>query len=219
MLKNLFTLCLLNLMVSPLWAAERTGQARLFLGSTQVSPSQLNTELAAQGLKKVDLNNQLGMEVTFPLNDTISYGLRYNRRLISQDELNSDPTTDYKVQVDQDVMAGVLRINALKHDFVRLDAVLGIGGSNTEYKIKTATQDGSLTKKGTPAAALYTTAGVSLSLGAGKYFFVVEGGYEQNKVDGFDKSGTMNSNVDTLDFTGGYFSLGFMFDGIPIFTK
>jgi len=204
---------------SYLQAGERTGQARLFLGSAQVSPTQLNTEMTAQGLKQVDLNNKFGLEITFPLNDVISYGLRYNVRIISQDEATSNSATDYTVQIEQQNMAGVLRVNLLKKDYIRLDAVLGAGGSNTEYKIKTATQDGSLTKKGTPAASLYTTAGASLAVGAGKYFFVIEGGYEQNKIDGFDRSGNINSNVDTLDLSGSYISIGFMFDGIPIFTK
>ncbi len=195
---------------------DRLGQARLFLGSTQTQPTELNTELAAQGLKKVDLNNKFGVEITFPFSDKLSGGLRYSKYLISQDEINSSSATDYKVGIDQDIAALVGRFIFYKTEFLHLDTVLGVGGSNTNYEIKTATQNGSLTKKGTPFASLYSTGGVSLALGKEKYFFVIEGGYESQKIDSFDRSGTINSNVKSIDLSGPYLTIGFMFEGIPI---
>ena len=195
-------------------AAEKAGQARLFFGSTQVKPSNLNTELTAQGIKNVDLNNQAGVEITFPTNDYLNLGLRYTKRLISQDD--SVTTTDYKAEINQDVAALVARYAFLKTDMVRLDAVIGVGGSNTTYTLKTATQDGGLSKTGSPFATLYSTAGVSLALGKGKFYFVLEGGLDSQKADKLDRSGTINNNVNEIDLSGAYFNIGLMFDGIPI---
>lgn len=200
-------------------AAERLGQARLFLGSTQIDPKELNTELTTQGLKNVDLNNKFGVEITFPVMAYLNLGLRYSKHLISQDEASSNSSTDYKVEMNQDVMVAVARIPFYKTEYFVIDGVVGFGGSNTEYEIKTASQDGSLTKKGSPFATPYGTAGISLGVGKGKYFFVVEGGLDSNKVNDFDRSGNINSNVNEIDLSGSYLTLGLMFNGIPIFTK
>lgn len=201
------------------FSAERMGQARLFLGSTQTKPSELNTELTAQGLKKVELNNQYGVEITFPVMTYLNVGLRYSKRLISQDEETDGGSTDYKISVNQDVADLIARVPIYKSDYIRFDGVVGVGGSNTKYEIKTASQDGTLEKKGSPFASLHSLAGLSFGLGKGQFYFVVEAGYDLNKVDGFERSGTVNNNVNTVDLSGGYFSLGLMFDGIPIFTK
>ena len=110
-------------------ASEKMGQARLFLGSTQIKPTALNTELSAQGIKNADLNNQAGVEITFPVVDNVNLGLRYSKRLISQDD--SAPATDYRAELNQDVAAFVARYAFLKTEVVRLDIVAGVGGAAT----------------------------------------------------------------------------------------
>lgn len=213
-LKPVFAVILLLLFTQTSFGAEKMGQARLFFGSTQVKPKSLNTELTAQGIKNVDLNNQAGVEITFPTADKLNLGLRYTKRLISQDD--SVATTDYKAEINQDVAALVARFAFLKTDIFRLDAVIGVGGSNTTYKLKTATQDGGLSKTGTPFATLYSTAGVSLALGKGKFYFVLEGGMDSQKAESFERTGTINNSVNEIDLSGAYFNIGLMFDGIPI---
>ena len=199
--------------------AERMGQARLFLGSAQIKPTELNTELSAQGLKNADLNNQFGVEITFPFSDNLNGGLRYAKHLISQDEANGSSATDYHMTLDQDVAALVGRYAFFKTEIIRLDVVLGVGGSNTTYEIKTATQNGSLTKTGSPFATLYSLGGISMAIGHGNYHFILESGYESQKADGFEKTGTINNNVSSIDLSGPYLTIGFMFDGIPISMK
>ncbi len=206
----------LNIFSHTAISEERVGQARLFLGSTLIQPTELNTELTAQGLKKADLNNKFGIEITFPLSNRFSGGLRYSKHLISQDEINSNSSTDYKVGIDQDIAALVGRFAFYKTEFLHLDAVVGVGGSNTTYEIKTATQNGSLTKKATPFATIYSTGGLSLAVGKGKYYFVIEAGYDSQKIDGFDRAGTINTNVKNIDLSGPYLTIGLMFNGIPI---
>lgn len=201
------------------FSAERMGQARLFVGTTKTSPSEVNTELTAQGLKKIDLNNQYGVEVTFPVATYLNVGLRYSKRLISQDEESNGADTDYKIGINQDVADLIARVPFYTSDILRFDAVVGAGGSNTKYEIKSATQNGELEKKGSPFGAAHGVAGLSFGVGKGKFYFVVEAGYEMNKVDSFERTGTINSNVGTVDLSGGYVTIGLMFDGIPISMK
>jgi hypothetical protein len=191
------------------------GQGRLFLGSTKTSPSELNTELTAQGLKNVDLNNQFGIEITFPTFQYLRLGLRYTHHLISQDETVSDPTTDYKAGLTQDALMGIARVPLLKTDYLHFDVFAGAGVNNSTYTEKTASQDGKLEKSASPVLA----AGASLALGFKQYFVFFEGGYESNKLDDMKRSGNLNSNVNSIDLSGSYFLVGLMFDGIPIFSK
>jgi hypothetical protein len=207
-------LCLSQLAFSE----ERLGQARLFLGLTKATPTELNTELTAQGLKNVDSNAQAGLEITFPVIPYVNLGLRYTKRWASEDEQTST-TNAYKANISQDVADLIARGSIFKSDILRIDAVIGAGGSNTKYDIKTASQDGSLEKKGTPFATVHALAGVSLAVGKDKFYFIVEAGYEMNKVDGFTQSGTINNNVSKIDLSGTYATVGLMFDGIPIFNK
>lgn len=198
------------------FAATELGQGRLFLGSTQTKPTELNTELAAQGLKEVTLNNSFGVEITFPTFGFMQTGLRYTYHLIGQDENPADANTDYKAELVQNTMMGVARIPFFKSDVVYADVFAGVGAAmNSSYTIKTAGQDGKLEHGASPVAA----AGASLSLGYKQYYFMMEAGYEMNKLDKFTSSGNINSNVTAMDLSGSYFLIGFMFDGIPIFKK
>jgi len=200
------------------FSEERLGQARLFLGLTKTTPTELNTELTAQGLKNVESNGQGGLEITFPTFSYLNLGLRYTKRWTSQEE-QSSTANGSNANISQDVADFIARGSILKSDVLRIDAVVGAGGSNTKYDIKTASQDGSLEKNGTPFATVHALAGVSLALGKGKFYFVVEAGYEMNKVDGFTQSGTINNNVGKIDLSGTYATVGLMFDGIPVFNK
>lgn len=191
------------------------GQGRLFLGSTTANPSEVNTELTAQGLKNIETVNQAGIEITFPTFKYLHLGLRYTRHFVSQDELASDPTTDFRAEITQDSMLGVARIPFFKSDHVYMDAFAGVGASNMTYAEKVVAQDGKLEKSTAP----YYAAGGSIGFGYKKYFVFFEGGVETNKLEDLKRSGTINSNINTIDLSGTYFLVGFMFDGIPIFKK
>ena len=191
------------------------GQGRLFLGSTTTDPKELNTELTTQGIKNVKLNNHFGIEITFPTFQYLQLGLRYTYNLISQDEDPSNSATDYTAGLTQQSMMGIARVTFFKSDYVKADVFAGVGVATTTYKIKTAGQDGTLEKSATPNMA----AGASVAFGYSKYFFFMEGGYESNKINDFKSSGNINGNVTAIDLSGSYLLIGFIFDGIPIFSK
>ncbi len=194
------------------FAESKMGKARLFLGSTQTKPEELNTDLTAQSLKEATLNNSFGVEITFPFSDRFNAGLRYAKRVISQDEVNGSSVTDYRVAIDQDIMAAIGRYLFYKGDIFNVDAVLGVGIGNSKYEIKSATQDGSMTKQGSS----YSMGGIGVSIGSGKYHFLMEAGYDSQKLSDFKETGTLNGNISSIDLSGPYFTIGFLFDGIPI---
>lgn len=206
---------ILSFAISILTHAENLGQGRLFLGSTSASPDDLNTQLTSQNLKKVDLINKFGVEITLPTLGALQTGLRYTKHIVSQDENPASSATDYKVDLDQEVMLGIVRWPFLKKENIHMDVFGGLGASSATYKIKTASLDGALKQ----SAALNYVAGASLALGFKKFYLVLEGGYENNKLDDLKVSGNLNNSITEIDMSGTYFLVGLMFDGVPVFTK
>lgn len=195
--------------------------ARFFIGQTKVDPVNLNTEMTAQSLKKIDAVSQLGLEATYSVFKYLDFGIRYTKRYVNQDELTNNPATDYHGQIDQDSVLLLARVPFFRTNIVRADIFGGVGGSNTTFKIKTATQDGELTRRESNDwfATPYASFGASVGIGYKKFFLVAEGGLETNKVNKFKRTGTVNTNIDNIDLSGSYFTIGLMFDGLSASKK
>lgn len=202
-------------------AKEFPVQARLFLGMTSTSPDNVNNVIEPEGLKKVTGNNQFGVEATYPLHKYFDFGFRYTKHLIANDEDPSSDSTDYNINVSQDSVLFIGRVPLVQSGIFKADVFAGFGGSNTTMKIKTAAQDGELSRSAGDGwfATPYTAAGVSLAVGYKQIYFVMEGGIETNKVTGLKRTGTVNSGIDSLDLSGSYFTIGLMFDGVTATSK
>ncbi|WP_347358002.1 hypothetical protein [Bdellovibrio sp.] len=198
------------------FAKEIPVQARLFAGMTTVKPDNVNETIEAQGLKKMDGISQLGVEITYPVMKYLDVGARYAKKMASSGEELVVAADDYQARLDQDAFLLIARVPLKKSDFIRVDIFGGVGGTNTSFKVKTASLDGELKKSVGDEwyASPYAAAGASLAFGYKKFYLVLEAGYEYNKIDGFKSSGNPGS-IDTLDLSGGYFTLGLMFDGVP----
>jgi hypothetical protein len=195
--------------------------ARLFAGLTKVSPEDLNTEMTAQSLKKIDDITQFGVEATLTPFRYFNFGFRYTKRYVHNEENPASAATDYYGQIDQDSVLLIVRIPVIQSEFIRADVFGGAGGSNTTFTIKTATQSGELTRaKGNDWFATPCTAfGASVGVGYKKLYLVAEAGMESNKITKLDRTGNVNSNVSSIDLSGSYLSLGLMFTGIPPHKK
>lgn len=198
------------------FAKEIPVQARLFMGMTTVKPDNANETIEAQGLKKMDGISQLGVEITYPVMKYLDVGARYAKKMASSGEELVVAADDYQARLDQDAFMLIARVPLQRSDFMRVDIFGGVGGTNTSFKIKTASLDGELKKSVGDEwyASPYAAAGASLAFGYKKFYLVLEAGYEYNKIDGFKRSGNPGS-IDTLDLSGGYITLGLMFDGVP----
>lgn len=215
-MKSIFILLSIFVVVSAVQAETSTGQGRLFIGSTKVDPKDLNSELESENLKSLDAITQYGVEITFPVTSFLNTGLRYTKKASFTDEKDSSSTTDFESKISQEAMLAVARLLIKKTDSAYFDTFIAVGGTNTDFDINTATQDGELDKKNSFFANPIYTAGASVAVGFKKVYFVIETGYEYNLIDKLKSAGTVNSNVDKIDLSGGYVTLGLMFDGIPI---
>lgn len=203
------------------WAGQFPAQARLFAGVLSSNPSELNQEMTSQGLKEFRSIPQYGVEITYPAAKYLDAGIRYQKRYLKNEEVNPTPNSGYNALLDQDTILLIARVPLWKSDNVRLDVFGGLGGSNTTLKIKSATQDGELSRRESNdwLASLNTAAGGSVAVGFKSIYLVFEGGFESNKVDSFKRNGNINSNIQSVDLSGGYFTVGLMFDGITATTR
>lgn len=202
-------------------ADEFPVQGRVFAGVTSVDPSNMNQELRAQNLQEFKSISKFGAEITFPVASYLNVGIGYAKRYMSKDETDSSPSTDYQALINQDAVLLLARVPFIKTDIFRADVFAGVGGSNTTLTIKTASQDGELTKRegNDWFASLYASYGASVAVGYKNVYFIVEGGFESNKVDSFKRNGTINGNIQTVDLSGPYVMVGLMFDGIPAHSR
>lgn len=215
--KSIF-LCFLFLVFHSQFASAKSFPvtARFFIGSTLAEPDNLNQELVAQGLEDIDAVAVFGLEATYTALKHFEVGIRYTKRMANQEENPKDPATSFSGELNQDSVLLLARYPFLKSKIVRADIFAGVGGSNTTFKILTATQDGELTRKeaGDWFATPYASAGASIAIGYKSVYFTIEGGYETNKVDDFKRTGNVNTNVSAIDLSGGYFTIGLLIDGL-----
>ncbi len=180
-------------------------------------PSDTNTVLEGQGLKKYEKIGQLGFEITTPVWSFLNVGGRYSRRIERANETGSTFDTANHAEFTQDSVILLARATLLNTPIFRFDVMAGIGGSNTKFTIATTSQNGELTKQAGfegGFASLVANAGVSASVGFNWIYFFVEGGYEQNKIADFTRTGTISSSIQEMNLSGPYFMAGIMLDGL-----
>lgn len=192
-------------------------QVRLFVGTTSATPTDVNTELNSDGLNKMSHITKYGFEIGYPLLKFFNIGLRYTLRHDLEDEIHST-SNHYFGQIDQNEVMLIGRIPLLKTNLLRLDAFGGFGGTNTTFKLKTLGQDGELSKKDPGAwfASASASYGASLSIGWKHFYLVFESGFESNRVKGGFKADGVTTNINSIDLSGGYFTVGVLIDGMEV---
>jgi hypothetical protein len=198
-------------------AVEFPAKARFFLGSASIKPVQLNDALSADGMEKFNYLPSYGFEITTKLYKFIDYGFRYTKHSTSVEENPPVPSTWHKVEIDQDCVQFVLRANILTGKVIRADLFGAVGGNNMTLTFDTSTQSGELTKKANYIGGLgsfMSTYGATIGIGYNWLHLMIEGGFENNKINNLDRYGTVPQNIRDLDLSNGYVLVGFMLDGV-----
>jgi hypothetical protein len=202
-------------------AIEFPANARLFIGVSNADPANLNQEMKAQGLQEFSKIPKFGVEIAYPLLQFLEVGLSYTKRWMQKDETDSNLLTNYQATLSQDTLYFIARVPFVKSDFFRADVFAGVGGNNTTLTMKSASQDGELSKREASDwfASFATTYGASVAVGYKNFFVTFEGGVESNKVDSFKRTGNINNNIQSIDLSGSYATIGLMFNGVTAHSK
>ena len=187
-------------------------QARLFLGSTTVSPTELNQTMSSQGLPTFGNIGEYGVEITYAALRFLDVGLRYEHKSTLKSGTN---VSDFG-SLSQDVGLLVARIPIIRTSLFKVDVYGGVGGANTSFELTTSGTSGKLTKSATQDtfASPFLSTGASAGVGYKSFYFFVESGLERNLVSGFSKTGTISGTVNTAGLNGAYAMFGILFDGV-----
>ena len=218
----LYLVCFNLFVFTPaVFAQSFKAQARVFVGTTGVTPGPLSSLLATESLKNMDKILHAGVEITYPLIPMLDVGLRYAKHGMVSDEISGSIATLYQADLDQDAMVAVARIPFLKTPIVKADVFGGYGGTNTTISIKTASLDGDYLKRDSGAwvAAPYSVYGASVAIGYNGFYLVVEAGVEKNNFTGFKRTGNLTNVVDSLNLDANYVTVGMLFDGVTATKK
>lgn len=205
--------------IHPALQAETSfpARARLFGNTTDFKNDTMNTVLQGEGLKKIKNISGLGLEISTNIWGPLEAGLGYQFRVARSTPSDSLAVSDYSSELGQQIYQLVVRINVINSGPVRLGVVGAAGGTNTEFKIQSAGQTGNLLKSAAEThwiASPISSYGVSAAVGYKWIFLMAEAGYEQNKVEDFNRTGNISSSLKEIDFTGPYARVGLFFDGI-----
>lgn len=184
-------------------------QMRVSFGRASIDPANVNTELKASGIETYGSLWKAGADVTYPVIDMLELGLHYGRDFAWGNAATGAASTAYKTATTQDILGLVARVPIVKTSMFRLDVFGMYGGANTWVTINGASQDGELKANLKPVSAYGGSVGVGYK---GIYFFI-EGGQSVSNISSFDRTGTVSANIQSMDLSGTYVSLGFMFDG------
>ncbi len=213
-------LTFLLIISSTSFAEEFKAQGRLFIGSINSDLSQLNANLKNDGMGTFVSTGQYGLEITYPWK-SLNIGMRYHKTNQVVYENPENTATNYRAELLQDEIMLLARAPLYKNGSFLVDIFAGVGGTNTTYRVNSATQNGELTKTAPNDwfASPMGAAGVSVGIGYNRVYGFIEAGYEYNKVSSFERSGSVSNSIQELNLSGHYIILGVMFDGIMASSK
>lgn len=203
------------------YAKEFLARARIYGGTLSSSLQDVNTELKAQNLSQFDGVLRVGFEAAIPFWRIFSAGMGYVERYTSVGDLNSQTTPTNFAELRQRSVLFIARLPIINSKNIIVEAFSGVGLANTTLRMKTATVDGEFTRIRPEGqfATSYSTYGAAIALGARGFYVVFEAGNEKNKLDRLQRSGTVNGNIDEIDLSGNYYSIGLLFDGTKVSTS
>ncbi len=222
-MKNSILILVLLMSVGNASADDGTfrAQARLFFGTTKVNPTDANSLMSSQSLNSFDNLAQVGVEINYPVLRFLDVGMRFAHKFNARYEQNGNMSVNNSGQITQEALLLLARIPLFRSSVFKFDLFGGVGGSNTNFAIKTTSLDGKYSKNFTDdfLASPYFAAGASVGVGYKSFYLYVEGGYDRNRVIHLKPSGTVPSTDATLDLTGPYVMIGLLFDGITVTQK
>lgn len=192
-------------------------QIRVWVGTQSVSPGPVNDYLTSQALKTFGNVGTYGIEGTHKFLSRLNFGVRGEGKYQKVKEtaaVSADPANPYYSSIQQVSALLVLRLDLVKSQFLKIDAFGAAGTTSTSMDLRTSLGDSNYSHAMTSPV---TKVGGSVGLGWSNIYFLVEAGYESNKVGSFTRTGATTSSIDTLDLSGSFVNVGLIFQGLPTF--
>lgn len=174
-------------------------------------PTALNNLTAADNVQKLDTSNGIGLEADAKYK-AFKVGTRFKYVLMSKEPIGAAVGGPSALTISQYTVGLLGRYPIVDNDLLTFDVVAELGMANTSFDVKTiASGNGTFKKDG----SFFQRAGAAFGVGWPSAKFYFEVGQEWNKLDDMSFTGTIANNINSVDLSGPYFSIGLIISGMP----
>ncbi|MCM2353789.1 MAG: hypothetical protein NDI63_09250 [Pseudobdellovibrio sp.] len=192
-------------------------EVRFFLSETTFANKDENLGALMQADQIEELNKVtgFGLEANAALSSWFKAGTKIKGVFNAANKKEAPfPATEYlAVQQYSAGLTGRLML-ANKKNF-NLDLFGELGLSNNTVELQTTGGKAKWDKN----SHFYQRAGASVAAGGESFKVFVEGGYENFKLDNLKYEGTIGQNINEIDLSGSYVSVGLIISGLPSWIK
>ncbi|AZZ35295.1 hypothetical protein CIK05_00240 [Bdellovibrio sp. qaytius] len=218
MILNIFlNIIFLNI---PVYAKDlnlKWSEIRFFLSDTKFAnkDENLGALMMPDQIEEMKGITGFGLEVDAELNSWFKAGTKVKGVFNGSNKKEAAfPATEY-ISVQQYSAGLTGRVMLVNKDNIFLDMFGELGLSNNSVELKTSGG----TAKWEKNSHFYQRAGASMGLGGSLLKMYVEGGYENFKMKNPNYEGTIGQNINEIDLSGSYVSVGLVISGIPSWIK
>jgi hypothetical protein len=195
---------------------EVINQLLFFYGQQNIKPTQANDMLKSAGFtEELSKLTFYGVQASRDITPKFNLGLRglIATTRVEIPDTYTTTTENHRAYIMRTNLSVILSSPVIKTEKFKAEGLLGFGAGGASLDLKNGTQDGDYGNSSSGPTALI---GAALYFGYKYVFLRVEGGYEYNDVGSLTKKGTLTSNLEKLDLSGGYFSVGLTIDGLAL---
>lgn len=194
---------------------EVINQLYFFYNQQAINPSDANAVLKSGGFDDLTKLATYGIQASRDVTPKFNIGLR---GLIgtSRTEIENTATSsasNYTAYIIRTGLSVILSSPLVKTEKFKAEVLTGFGSGGVSLDLRNGTQDGKYESSSVGPTALV---GAAVAFGHKYVFLRIEGGYEYVNATSLNKSGTLTSNLEKIDLSGGYFNVGLLIDGLAL---
>lgn len=192
-------------------------EVRFFLSDTTFAnkDENLGALMQADQIEELKTVTGFGLEVDAELSSWFKAGTKIKGVFDGSNKKEAPfPATEY-LSVQQYAAGLTGRVMLVNKEKFFFDVFGELGLSNNTVELRTTAGNAKWDKD----MHFYQRAGASMGIGGSAFKMFVEGGYENFKLDHLKYEGTTGQNIDEIDLSGSYVSVGLIVSGLPSWIK
>ncbi|WP_409478686.1 hypothetical protein [Pseudobdellovibrio sp. HCB154] len=192
-------------------------EVRFFLSDTTFAnkDENLGALMQAEQIEELKKVTGFGLEVDAELSSWFKAGTKIKGVFNGSNKKEAPfPATEY-LSVQQYSAGLTGRVMLVNKENFFFDVFGELGLSNNTVELRTTMGNAKWDKN----SHFYQRAGASTGFGGSSFKMFVEGGYENFKLDNLKHEGAIGQNINEIDLSGPYVSVGLIISGLPSWIK
>lgn len=211
---------LISTLITPNSEADdsvKWSEVRLYHATNKLTaaPTALNNLSAPDNVPPLDTLQSLGIEIDGQYK-MLKVGVKFGYTNSSAEPPNAPFPPPAYLSVSQFTAGLVARVPIVTQPAYLFDAFVELGAADTTFNVQTISSGKATLKKD---KNFYQRAGASLGAGSASVKVYAEVGQEWNKINDPSSSGTMVTNIQSVDLSGTYIAFGLIISDVPEWLK